>query len=552
MLTLDSLSLLLSKQNPTQASVTLSQQLRDMVGIGTLGSDKLNDSNATAEKTKDEETVAIGWTLMEINKTRDAAQEASVLLEKEMEAEGKYWEGVMAVKKAGWSICKVPHERHTLGVRFGFSEGMQRIPPYSKSSTNPKPSTAAPEFKSNGLAAMRRLENGSVDLDCGRLGRIQERIVVSYMRDNQVTGRATLHDNNIGSDPSLEHRVLGARNTIFAQELWGELVREARTLAAYDVRPDDKKLTCEIEPGVKLVIELLPTDQAQNDPAASTLPDNTIAETISASLHILLTYAHRCNELVRIRPMPPHISRSRGPQTYTLLRPIIARIMSARNTASCTAYVGGIVSALKLAGLSSSSFTLRTTQASTPTAAEQATFGSNTLSGAVSLIRNILQPIDVALEVNLVPDLSFTIRARTYLFPVTATYYHVLAPPESPLHSICAPYAEGYPDVAALGDYLRTATQRALVGYCLSKISSEDKWAQSIHDMSISDANATSINVRFRIEEADGKVTGLVVESKRIDQDDAAAKTWIWSNAQATQPPSLLEVVGEALGEKLS
>ena len=123
MLTLDSLSLLISKQNPTQAGLTLSQQLRDMVGIGTLGSDKLDDTNVTSEKIKEQEEVAVGWTLMEINRTRDSAEEATTFLESEMEAEGKYWEDVLAVKKAGWSICKVPQERHTMGVRFGFSEG---------------------------------------------------------------------------------------------------------------------------------------------------------------------------------------------------------------------------------------------------------------------------------------------------------------------------------------------------------------------------------------------------------------------------------------------
>lgn len=123
MLTLDSLSLLMSKQNPTQAGVTLSQQLREMVGIGTLGSDKLHDSRTTPDKVKDDAEVALGWTLMGINKARDAAAEASKLLDAEIDAEGKYWEGVLAVKKAGWSICKLPSERHTLGVRFGFSEG---------------------------------------------------------------------------------------------------------------------------------------------------------------------------------------------------------------------------------------------------------------------------------------------------------------------------------------------------------------------------------------------------------------------------------------------
>src|SRR5689334_16486008 len=98
MLTLDSLSLLLSKQNPTQAGLTLSQQLRDLVGIGTLGVDKLDEANTMAARTHDKQQVALGWTLGDINKARDAAQEASSLLESEVETESRYWEGVMAVK----------------------------------------------------------------------------------------------------------------------------------------------------------------------------------------------------------------------------------------------------------------------------------------------------------------------------------------------------------------------------------------------------------------------------------------------------------------------
>ena len=126
MLTLDFLSLLLSKVNPTQASVTLSQQLRDMVGIGTIGADRLDDSNITDERIRDQEATAVGRTLMEVNKNRDGAQEASTFLQRELAAEGKYWEQIVAVQKSGWSICKVPAERHTLGVRFGFSEGRSR------------------------------------------------------------------------------------------------------------------------------------------------------------------------------------------------------------------------------------------------------------------------------------------------------------------------------------------------------------------------------------------------------------------------------------------
>lgn len=122
-LTLDFLSLLISKQNPTQAGVTLSQGLRDIAGIGTMGFDKLDDPTVSPAKAKDHEDVAVGWTIMKVNKTRDAAEEACKFLQKEIAAEGRYWEEIVAVQKNGWSISRVPKERHTLGVRFGFSEG---------------------------------------------------------------------------------------------------------------------------------------------------------------------------------------------------------------------------------------------------------------------------------------------------------------------------------------------------------------------------------------------------------------------------------------------
>lgn len=124
MLTLDSLSLLLSKQSPTQASLTLSQQLRDMVGIGTLGADRLDEPTAKPpQKPAEQEEVGMGLTLMQINQARDAADETGKFLQREVEAEGRYWRDIVAVKEAGWAICRMPKERHTLAVKFGFSEG---------------------------------------------------------------------------------------------------------------------------------------------------------------------------------------------------------------------------------------------------------------------------------------------------------------------------------------------------------------------------------------------------------------------------------------------
>ncbi|KAG8420665.1 RNA polymerase II mediator complex subunit [Metarhizium acridum] len=413
MLTLDSLSLLLSKQNPTQAGLTLSQQLREMVGIGTLGADKLDEPILNANKEKEEEEVATGWTLMQINQARDAAYEAGKFLQREVDAESKYWEDVMAVKKPGWSICRVPHERHTLGVKFGFSE-------------------ASPEFKNNGLAPMRRGDSGSVELDLGRLGGVSEGLVVTYEKDGQVVGRSVprrrAHD-----DTSLESRVLEARNTIFSQELWHELTREARTLAAYGVRPEGSTLTCSVDDSSKIILELLPLNSCPV--ADDSLPDNAIAEAIFISLHVLLSYAHRYNELMRIRPIPPHISRSRGQQAYALLRPVVTCMASSRSILSCTTYIGSITKALQKSGLPAS-FTLRTTHFSV---ADPSSQGPNQLAAAQSLIRNILQTIEFNIAFTILPNASLTIRGRTFLFPVTTTFYQVALPPSSTLQGIPPP-----------------------------------------------------------------------------------------------------------------
>ncbi|KAJ6786279.1 hypothetical protein PWT90_00819 [Aphanocladium album] len=546
MLTLDSLSLLLSKQNPTQASLTLSQQLRDMVGIGSMGADKLDDANTTPAKTRDQEEVAVGWTLMEINRTRDAAEEATAFLTAEMAAEGRYWEGVMGIRQAGWSVCRVPQERHALGVRFGFSE-------------------AAPEFKRNSLAPIRRGDDGVARLDIGRLGGTPERLVVTVERGGKVVGRAAPQElgGGGGDDEDLEARVLGARNTIFAQELWHELTREARSLAAYDVRPDDeKRLVCDIDADSRIVVELLPVStcqeqQQQQQQQQESLPENTTAEAISITLHILLTYAHRCNELLRIRPLPPHIPRTRGQQIYTLLRPIIARLMYARNVVACAELVGGLTRSLRSAGLSdATTFTLRTPQ---PTAADLASAGPNQPSAAVNLVRTMLQPTDFAVDVRLLPDVSFAVRGRTYLVPVTATYYHVLAPPDAAIHQICAPYSDGYPDVKALADYLCVASARALAAHYLARrktaAAGEDAWALGVHRTRIrnmQDLDKPQLAFTVEAGAAEGGALRLTVSSvpgtAASSDGDApapakAGQSWTWTSVKDDSAKETLDAV---------
>lgn len=67
-----------------------------------------------------------GWHILSVEETRDSAKKAAEVLQTEVEKEAKYWEDVLTVVESGWSVCRLPQERQTLGVKFGFNEGACR------------------------------------------------------------------------------------------------------------------------------------------------------------------------------------------------------------------------------------------------------------------------------------------------------------------------------------------------------------------------------------------------------------------------------------------
>lgn len=123
MISLDFISLLLSKDAPVQASTSISPSLRELAGMGTLGADKIEASRVTEDQKQENKKIAKGWKASNLNKTVDSILASATRLEKEIDAETKYWEQVLAVSEKGWAVCRLPQEKHTLGVRFGFAEG---------------------------------------------------------------------------------------------------------------------------------------------------------------------------------------------------------------------------------------------------------------------------------------------------------------------------------------------------------------------------------------------------------------------------------------------
>ena len=393
---------------------------------------------------------------------------------------------------------------------------------------------------------MRRGDDGTVQLDCGKLGGVSERLLVTYEKNGEVVGRSPLPAQT-KDDASLQARVLEARNTIFAQELWFELSRESRSLFAYGVRTDGARLICEVGESSRIILELVPLEQTplSND----SFPENIISEAISATLHILLSYAHRYNELMRIRPLPPHIRRVRGQQPYALFKPIIARTLHMRSVQSCTEYVAELVAALKKAGFPAS-FALQTQQ---PSVSDSNIRGSNKPSAAQVLVGNMLQPLEFNVRVTVLEDTSFTVRARTFLYPVTTTHYNVVAPPSAPLHRICPPFKEGFADIAALSHYLRTAVARILTEHVFAKLLSSPSrtvdWIQSISGTAICYPDRDDFEVRFGV--AGGRPAVAVECDSNDENNQSSTKTFSWASDSADEK-TLENVVSELMDQSLS
>jgi mediator of RNA polymerase II transcription subunit 17 len=92
--------------------------------MGSLGADKLSASRYTDAQKLENKGVAKAWKIQSLNKTVDTILESATRLEKEIEKETKYWEQILTVSDAGWALCRLPNEKHTLGVRYGFAEGI--------------------------------------------------------------------------------------------------------------------------------------------------------------------------------------------------------------------------------------------------------------------------------------------------------------------------------------------------------------------------------------------------------------------------------------------
>jgi len=266
--------------------------------------------------------------------------------------------------------------------------------------------------------------------------------------------------------------ILQARNTIFSEELWHELNREARTLGQFGVRPEDDTLIWLVSDTRNIILDLVPLSDSDQNTSASG-PDNTLAEGIFLSLNLLLSYAHRQNHHRRTQPPPPISSEKRRPLPYGLLRPLLNRLQHQEALLQMRGLFRTLCQVLKSASVTPEpSYTMA-----------QTIFPNNNVPIPEYTLSSLTDHPEVVATWTLSDDTFITVKAQTIIIANQTTYTLILSP-SSPLYNICPPPTP--PQLSSfdtLREYILYATSCFLAS-TFSEPQTEDEdaegWVQTI------------------------------------------------------------------------
>ncbi|PYH42861.1 mediator of RNA polymerase II transcription subunit 17 [Aspergillus saccharolyticus JOP 1030-1] len=396
---LDFVSLLLSKHTPRQAELSMSAYLKQVAPLGSLNAEIVNPPPKSEAALQDIKTVSRGWRLQNFNAAANKLLKSATRLEAEVASETKYWNEVLAVKDKGWKVCRLPRDRQALGVQYGFLE-------------------ATPIFRDRGLAALRRAEDGSLLLDKGLIPQRARTVRVRVRTQKQYTGCSKV-SWSLPSEDSIERRILQARDTVYEEELFHEMVREARILGSQGVTTRQNLVQVPVSEDQEILLDLVDVDQGEPaETETHTNEHDTLADAVAHSIRILLAYAHRQNLRRRTQPPPPLSQKRRTIPEYQLLRPVMAYLQHTAHVRSLETFLNEMAEVLKSAGL-------RCEITAAPFASVRLPQAPSSAPKVEALVRPFLMPFESTFTGNLItPESSFCVKVRTStVAPPAGTFY---------------------------------------------------------------------------------------------------------------------------------
>lgn len=387
---LDFVSLLLSKHHPRQAENSMSAMLKQVAPIGSLNAEAVNPPPKPETAAKDISTVSRGWRIQNFNAAANKLLKSATRLEGEIASETRYWNEVLTVKDKGWKLCKMGRGAQALCVQYGFPE-------------------ATPVFRQRGLASLRRAEDGSLILDKGLMPSRSRFVRVGVKQGTRLFNSSKPVVSAFVDDQSIEQQVLQARDSLFEEELFHELVREARSMASCGVTMRENLIRAPVSDDLEIQLDLIEADDVSLQSDQSThQQDNLIADGIAHSIRLLLTFAHYQNWRRRTQIPPPLTSKRRIIPEYHLLRPALAYLQHSSHVRWLEQFFDDIVNVLRSSGQE-----VAKTQPNM-FAHWKRIQSPPSLSTAEALVGRFLRPIESVFHGDLLTtDGSFTVTIRT-------------------------------------------------------------------------------------------------------------------------------------------
>ncbi|OJD12173.1 hypothetical protein AJ78_07185 [Emergomyces pasteurianus Ep9510] len=331
---LDLVSLLVSKYTPRQAEISMSPYLKQRAPLGSLGIDLIKSPEKTEAAQKEIVDLSRGWKLENFDAAATRLLQAASRLEEEVAAETKYWAGVLDIKEKGWKVCRLPRERQTLGVHYGFLE-------------------ATPTFRDRGLAALRRGDGGDLILDRGLQTSGPRSLRIRVQQDGQIVGASKLISLELtAGNNTIESRIRLARDSLYEEELFHEINREARTLLQHGIESKHNLIQFQANDNQQILIDMVDLDEGNvSNLDQQGHAEDALAEAVAQSLRILLSHAHRQKYHRRTQIPPPITAKRRPNPEYSLLQPTVCYLQHKSALRWLGSFLETITRTLQLAGL---------------------------------------------------------------------------------------------------------------------------------------------------------------------------------------------------------
>ncbi|KAI7234675.1 hypothetical protein KC352_g15071 [Hortaea werneckii] len=306
---LDFVSLLMTKDKEGAAlgNQSISPALKNEVPAKTLGLDvwqRMPDDKGVQAQ---DEMLATNVRMEGLQKSADGLLAAASRLEDNVRKETQYWDEVLSIAEKGWNICRIPGQQHRLGVTFGFSE-------------------SEPQFSRRGIAALNVDEDGQISLDRG-VGAKPKAVRVLLRQQGRLVGSSNISSTTNDSDITLEARIRHARDSLFDEELYQELVREGRANASLGVTLKGDSVCFaplqEDATRTEISFELVSLDDT-GARDLGVLPQDNVAQAVAVAARLLLTQAHRERLKRRSEVPPPMTDKKEERRILPILRPVMS------------------------------------------------------------------------------------------------------------------------------------------------------------------------------------------------------------------------------------